>query len=239
MRKSWFAAALALLMLICCASAEEAQFNPVYISLWGEPANGYEWTCEYEDNGVLAAPMQDYVEGGEGAPGGNFEFYFGVLKPGRASLTFNYAATWSIEPPVRSALCTVTVHDDGTQDVRWAESFSDDRLVEVRLPTNPTTGWGWSYAGDSAGILTLLREEYAPLYEGLDGAGGNTTYELQVDAPGETLLIFDYTNMWDPFAAAEESYVLRLSVSEDMKITMSVDDGMEGVELLLPMDEAE
>ena len=111
--------------------------------------------------------------------------------------------------------------------------------MEVRLPTNPTTGWGWSYAGDSAGILTLLREEYAPLYEGLDGAGGNTTYELQVDAPGETLLIFDYTNMWDPFAAAEESYVLRLSVSEDMKITMSVDDGMEGVELLLPMDEAE
>ena len=60
-----------------------------------------------------------------------------------------------------------------------------------------------------------------------------------MDAPGETLLIFDYTNMWDPFAAAEESYVLRLSISEDMAITMSVDDGMEGVELLLPVDEAE
>ena len=33
MARSWFAAALALLMLCCCASAEDAQFDPVYISL--------------------------------------------------------------------------------------------------------------------------------------------------------------------------------------------------------------
>ena len=45
--------------------------------------------------------------------------------------------------------------------------------------------------------------------------------------------------MWDPFAAAEESYVLRLVVSEDMEISMSVADELEGPELLLPMDEAE
>ena len=240
MVRTKLAAALALLMLLCsCASAEETQFDPVHVSLWGEPASGYEWTCEYEDNGVLDAPMQEYVEGTDGASGGSYDFYFGVRAPGRVHLMFNYGASWGIEPPVRSALCTVTVREDGTQDVCWAECFTDDRLVEVRLPSNPTTGWGWSYAGDSAGLLTLLREDYAPLYENLDGAGGNTTYELQVDAPGETLLIFDYTNMWDPFAAAEESYVLRLSISEDMAITMSVDDGMEGVELLLPVDEAE
>ena len=54
------AAALALLMLLCvCAPAEEAQIDPVYISLWGEPASGYEWVCEYEDNGVLDAPIQE------------------------------------------------------------------------------------------------------------------------------------------------------------------------------------
>ena len=240
MVRTKLAAALALLMLLCiCASAEEAQFDPVHVSLWGEPASGYEWTCEYEDNGVLDAPMQEYVEGTDGASGGSYDFYFGVRAPGRVHLMFNYGVSWGIEPPVRSALCTVTVREDGTQDVCWAECFTDDRMVEVRLPSNPTTGWNWGYAGDSAGTVTLLREDYAPYFEDLEGAGGVTTYELQVDAPGETLLLFNYANMWDPFAAAEESYVLRLMVSEEMEISMSVDDALEGLELLLPVDEAE
>ena len=234
------AAALALLMLLCvCAPAEEAQIDPVYISLWGEPASGYEWVCEYEDNGVLDAPIQEYVAGADGSSGGSYDFYFGVRAPGRVHLMFNYGVSWGIEPPVRSALCTVTVREDGTQDVCWAECFTDDRMVEVRLPSNPTTGWNWGYAGDSAGTVTLLREDYAPYFEDLEGAGGVTTYELQVDAPGETLLLFNYANMWDPFAAAEESYVLRLLVSEEMEISMSVDDALEGLELLLPVDEAE
>ena len=239
MFKTKLAAAFALLMLLCiCASAEETQFDPVHIALWGEPASGYEWTCDYEDNGVLDAPMQEYVEGTDGS-GGSYDFYFGVRAPGRVHLMFSYGVSWGIEPPVRSVLCTVTVREDGSRDVCWAECFTDDRLVEVQLPSNPTTGWNWDYAGDSAGTVTLLREEYAPFYEYLDGAGGVTTYELQVDAPGETLLLFNYANMWDPFAAAEESYVLRLIVSEDMEISMSVDDGLEGLELLLPADEAE
>ena len=234
------AAALALLMLLCvCAPAEEAQIDPVYISLWGEPASGYEWVCEYEDNGVLDAPIQEYVAGADGSSSGSYDFYFGVRAPGRVQLTFSYGATWGIEPPVRSALCSVTVREDGSRDVCWAECYTDDRLVEVRLPSNPTTGWNWGYAGDSAGTVTLLREDYAPYFEDLEGAGGVTTYELQVDAPGETLLLFNYANMWDPFAAAEESYVLRLLVSEEMEISMSVDDALEGLELLLPVDEAE
>ena len=240
MLKKCFAAALVLLMLAAClAAAEEVPFEPIHISLWGEPTSGYEWACEFEDNGVLEAPILEYVEGAEGASGGTFDFYFGVLAPGRAQLSFNYGVSWGIEPPVRSALCTVTVREDGTQDVCWAECFTDDRMVEVRLPSNPTTGWNWGYAGDSAGTVTLLREDYAPYFEDLEGAGGVTTYELQVDAPGETLLLFNYANMWDPFAAAEESYVLRLVVSDDMEISMSVDDELEGLELLFPVDEEE
>ena len=240
MVRTKLAAALALLMLLCsCASAEETQFDPVHVSLWGEPASGYEWTCEYEDNGVLDAPMQEYVEGTDGASGGSYDFYFGVRAPGRVHLMFNYGASWGIEPPVRSALCSVTVREDGSRDVCWAECYTDDRLVEVRLPSNPTTGWSWSYAGDSAGSITLLREEYTPFYENLDGAGGVTAYELQVDAPGETLLLFNYGNMWDPFAAAEESYVLRLTVSEEMEISMTVADELEELDMLLPVDEAE
>ena len=239
MKKALIALLIALCTLPLCALAEQAEFDPLQITLWGDNIEGYEWFCDYEDNGVLDSPMQEYVEGTDGASGGSYDFYFGVRAPGRVHLMFNYGASWGIEPPVRSALCTVTVREDGTQDVCWAECFTDDRMVEVRLPSNPTTGWNWGYAGDSAGTVTMLREDYAPYFEDLEGAGGVTTYELQVDAPGETLLLFNYANMWDPFAAAEESYVLRLVVSEDMEISMSVDDELEGLELLFPVDEAE
>lgn len=238
MQRKCIAAALALAVaLIGWAAAEEVQYEPIQISLWGEPASGYEWTCEYEDNGVLEEPMQEYVEGADGNAGGSFDFYFGVRAPGRVHLAFNYGASWGIVAPERSALCTAIVNEDGSSSLRWTECYTDDNLLEVILPSNPTTGWNWSYAGDSAGIVTLLREDYEPLYPDLEGAGGNTTYELHVDAPGQTLLLFNYSNMWDPLAAAEESYALKLEVTEDMEITMSIDEDIAGFEVEMPVDE--
>lgn len=240
MLKKCFAAALVLLMLAAClAAAEEVPFEPIHISLWGEPTSGYEWACEFEDNGVLEAPILEYVEGAEGASGGTFDFYFGVLAPGRAQLSFNYGVSWGIEPPARTALCTVDVREDGHADLIWTECYADDHLLEIVLPTNPTTGWNWNYAGDSADIVTLLREHYEPDYADLEGAGGKTTYELQVDAPGQTLLLFNYASMWDPDAAAEESYVLQLDVSEDMEIAMEVGEDFVGLEIDMPVDESE
>lgn len=221
MQKMCIALAL-MLMLGSWAAAEEVTYQPIHISLWGEPANGYEWICECEENGVLEEPLMEYVEGAQGSAGGNFDFYIGVRSPGVAQMTFSYGASWGIEPPERSVLCTAVVGEDGETSLRWAECFSDDKLLEVVLPSTPTSGWDWSYAGDSAGIVTLLEENYAPLYPDLEGAGGNTTYELRVDAPGETLLLFNYASVWDPLAAAQESYALRLEVGEDMEIALSI-----------------
>ncbi len=232
------AAALALALMLCaCAAAEEVQYEPIQISLWGEPANGYEWTCECEDNGVLEEPLVEYVEGTDAGTGGSFEFYIGVRGPGRAHLVFNYGASWGIVAPARSAMCTAVVGEDGKSSLRWTECFADDRLLKVILPSNPTTGSDWSYAGDSAGIVTLLSENYAPLYPDLEGAGGNTTYELRVDAPGESLLLFNYANMWDPLSAAEESYVLRVQMTEDMEINVTVDEYIDELEIDIPIEE--
>ena len=45
--------------------------------------------------------------------------------------------------------------------------------------------------------------------------------------------------MWDPDAAAEESYVLQLDVSEDMEIAMEVGEDFVGLEIDMPVDESE
>lgn len=228
---------MALLLIFGCAVAEQTSFDPVHISLWGEPASGYEWSCAFEGNEVLNAPLMEYVEGTDGVSGTGYDFYFGVRGPGCVHLSFNYGPAWGIAPAVRTALCSVTVNADGSHRLYWAECFTDDRLLEVRLPSNPSAGWSWSYAGDSAGQVTLLAEDYSPYFEDLPGAGGVDSYEFHLDAPGETLLLFNYANIWDPLAAAEESYVLHLMVSEEMEVSMFVDDGVD--ELFFRGDEAE
>ena len=60
---------LALVMLLSSAALAEqaAGFDPLRFTLWADTAAGYEWTCEYDNNGVLAAPLQETVEQGEGS----------------------------------------------------------------------------------------------------------------------------------------------------------------------------
>lgn len=228
--KRILAVLLALCLLPCCL-AEETEgsgYPPIHIALWGNPSSGYEWTCEYDDNGVLTAPMEEFVadepQEGQLNAGGTYNYHFGVSSPGEAQILFNYGVTWGVDIPERSVICSVKVAEDGKNEIRWAETYSGDKMMLVILPTNPTTGWTWDYAGDSAGIVTLVDEQYDVTYQNLGGAGGNTSFTLQVNQPGETVLLFNYANMWDPQAAAEETYAITLFVSEDMELSMSIDE---------------
>lgn len=209
-------------LLLGCALAEGAAYEPLHFSLWADTASGYEWTCEYDDNGVLATPMEEAVEQAEGS---TYEYYFGVAKPGDAEIIFNYGLAWDLSAPVKSIICSITANEDGTVTVRRAETYSDDRLIEITLPCNPTTGWSWSYQGESegTGMVSLLSENYEADNPHLEGAGGNMIYQLQVDKAGETVLLFNHANMWDPTAAAQESYAVVVYANEDMEFSISVE----------------
>ena len=209
-------------LLLGCACAEDVSYDPLHFSLWADTASGYEWTCEYDDNGVLAKPMEEAIEQSVGS---NYEYYFGVAKPGDAEIIFNYGMTWDLSAPVKTIICSVTANDDGTVIVRKAETYADDRMIEIILPCNPTTGWTWSYQGESenTGMVTLLSETYEADNPHLEGAGGNMTYQLQVDKSGETVLLFNHANVWDPTAAAQESYAVVVYANEDMDISISVE----------------
>lgn len=214
-----------LLLLPACASAEG--FFPLLFSLRGSPSLGYEWTCEYQDNGVLSPPMQDFVADASGGDG-VFEFHFGVNRPGEAEIIFNYGPSVGIAPPSQIILCSVTVDAEGEASVFWAQIYADDATIMLVLPANPTTGMTWNYTGDDSGVVSFLDEKYLASFDDLEGAGGRNTYLFRAEKSGETLLMFNYSDMWNPIAPAEQTYAVRVSVSENMEISLSVENSWDG-----------
>jgi len=214
---------LACLLLLCGAAAAEqaAGFEPLSFSIWADTAAGYEWTCEYDNNGVLSAPICEIVEQGEGS---SYEFYFGVEKPGKSEIFFNYGLNWEVDVPQQTIICNVDVDEAGKCAVKKAEIYPDDHMLVFTLPSKMTSGWSWSYQGESenGGMVTLISEKYAPINPALEGAGGNTTYQMKVEHPGETVLMFNYSNLWEPGAAAQESYAVVVTANEEMEISISI-----------------
>jgi len=220
------AALILALMLLPSACAEEG-FEPLHFALRGETSLGYEWTCEYQDNGVLSVPMEDFIadpQGGDGV----FAYYFGINTPGEAEIIFNYAPTLGISQPSQTIICSVSVLENGENSVIWAQIYADDGTIMFILPTNPTTGMNWNYTGDDSGVVSFLGENYAAQYWDLEGAGGHTTYLFRAEEMGKTLLLFNYSDMWDPYAAAEQTYTAEVIVGENMEISLAVDTSWGG-----------
>ena len=221
MKKALIALLIALCTLPLCARAEQVEFDPLQITLWGDNIEGYEWSCDYEDNGVLSSPFVEYVETENGV---SSTYIFGLQAPGRAQIVFNYGPNFALSMPERTMICTVIVDENGGCTVRRAERYSGDHIIVVTLPSNPTTGVNWNYEEDPTGMVTLLSEEYVPLDAYLEGAGGHTEYTFRVEKSGESLLLFDYADMWNPDAEAQETYAVLVSANDAMEISLSVDE---------------
>ena len=217
------AACICLLMLLPRACAE---FSPLVFSLRAELSQGYEWSCEYEDNGVLSPPMEDFIADAGGD--GTFEYHFGVNRVGEAQVIFNYGETMGIGVPEQTMICTVHVDGEGETSVFRAEIYDDDKTIVFILPDNPTTARTWNYAGDDSGVVSFLGEEYEAEFADLEGAGGWVRYDFRVEKPGRTLLLFNYADMWDPYAAADQTYAADLIVDENMEISLSVENSWDG-----------
>ena len=215
----------ALLLLTGCCLAEG--FEPLQFSLRAVLSEGYEWTCEYQDNGVLSAPMQDFIPDAQGGDG-TFEFNFGINKPGEARIVFNYGPTMGIAQPSETIICSLTVDESGESFVCWAQLYAGDRTIMFVLPANPTTAMNWNFAGDDSGVVSFLGEEYIASFPDLAGAGGRTTYLFRAEKPGETLLMFNYSDMWNPYAAAEHTYAAKLIVGENLEMSLDVENSWGG-----------
>jgi inhibitor of cysteine peptidase len=90
---------------------------------------------------------------------------------------------------------TLTEEEDG----RRIAMQVGETLV-VRLPSNPSTGYGW--VNSSSGETTLRREidgtyQPGPRPEGVVGSGGTEVWQFRVIHVGRESLRFEYQRPWE------------------------------------------
>ncbi len=72
-------------------------------------------------------------------------------------------------------------------------------VIRVTLPSNPTTGYRWVWAGGSDDRLENTRKAHVPdRADGRVGSGGREVWEFTARAPGESVLRLEYRRPWEP-----------------------------------------
>lgn len=101
----------------------------------------------------------------------------------------------------------------------------DNDIVEIRIQSNPTTGYQWTWHEDSEGkMLSNIRDEFLPPSTGNDrgemiaGASGIHEFEFRGIAEGVANLTFTYRRSWEPPSENDITYRLEVRVSEDGRI---------------------
>lgn len=88
------------------------------------------------------------------------------------------------------------------------------QTFDLRLPSNPTTGFRWVLRDSGAPALRLLGPEVytTPEDAGLVGSAGVSTWRFRAVSRGEGQLTLDYRRPWEEGVAAERTFACRISI---------------------------
>ena len=105
---------------------------------------------------------------------------------------------------------TLENHPSHCQPLR----LSAGQEFNLRLPSNPTTGFRWEVRDNAASVLQSLGPEvYSnPEDAGLVGAGGISTWRFTAREPGEGRLLLTYQQPWEPNVPPAETFECELRV---------------------------
>lgn len=84
-----------------------------------------------------------------------------------------------------------------SQTVTLRKEFS------VRLPSNPSTGFGWKVASYDREFLQLLRNRYQKPEQPRPGAGGQELFDFLPLKTGSTTIVFHYQRPFEKQVARE------------------------------------
>ena len=85
--------------------------------------------------------------------------------------------------------------------------------LHVRLPSNPSTGYAWSWTLEPEGVLASLgAADYRPDSPGVPGAGGMETFRFVAVGAGRTTLRFDHARPWEAGVPPLQQLVLHVEV---------------------------
>ena len=157
------------------------------------PASGCAWTPAFGDPSVMKAD-------GAPAPGGVFRYR--AVTPGSTSLGLACLKAADPQAPAGGLFRVQVVVKDSLFPrgilLEEPDSGSDIFLtrgdvLQVRLPSTPSTGYSWSVAGNAPAVLRATGEpKYDPPAKGGAGAAGTQTFEFRVVGGGGAFLDLVY-----------------------------------------------
>jgi inhibitor of cysteine peptidase len=129
-----------------------------------------------------------------------------------ATVAVALLAACASKPPPPAPLSVTEANSGGTVALAL-----DQRLI-VKLPSNPSTGYRWSVAQQTAGVL---EPEGAPTFErGPDasaGAAGTEIWKFVPTKAGEETLRLEYRRLWEADAAPARVVSYKVTVRESKK----------------------
>lgn len=88
------------------------------------------------------------------------------------------------------------------------------QTFNLRLPSNPTTGFRWTLRDQGAPVLALLGPEIytTPEEAGVVGSAGVSTWRFRAVARGAGHLSLDYRRPWEAGVAPAKRFECRIAV---------------------------
>jgi inhibitor of cysteine peptidase len=85
------------------------------------------------------------------------------------------------------------------------------QTIEVHLPENPTTGFGWQLRSDGGPACVMTDSQFiAPT--GPPGKGGDHTWKFKAIHAGESDIEFGYRRSWESSTGARKTFKIHVKV---------------------------
>ncbi|MEE2912289.1 MAG: protease inhibitor I42 family protein [Planctomycetota bacterium] len=81
-----------------------------------------------------------------------------------------------------------------TVDAEQKIILSKNRSFEIKLPSNPDTGYDWVLKIDNPDVVFNESRRYRRDHSGRKGLGGETTWSLRTGMTGDAVLTYSYQN---------------------------------------------
>ncbi len=198
-----------------------AQGATLVLRLKSNPTTGYGWQIATNDATHLrpiGPPRYVRPEDRRMGAGGYQELRFEARATGKTALTLSYARPFEKNaPPAKTYSLTLDINTIGVlahqviivtdADQSGVVDLSRGTLLTVSLPSNPTTGYGWQVARDSAPRLRSAgKPAYLPPSPTLPGAGGYQEFLFEATSPGDTTLVLNYKRPFEPKAPPARTF---------------------------------
>jgi inhibitor of cysteine peptidase len=107
----------------------------------------------------------------------------------------------------------VTVPDGPSSKARM--SLPAGGTLEVRLVSNPSTGYSWTASVGGASVLKPVGEsKYVPLPKPLPGAPGTQVFTYKAEKPGTVEITYRYARSWEKGVAPVKTAKVTVTVTK-------------------------